>query len=251
MGKVLLKKRIQEEYAFACEEIKNKKLLAIPGFKGSPKRTFNEPPNKNWGLTTGKIRKNGSPGDITTIDRLMKMVNLNLISEENFANYKGNVSLHKLIGSNHSDAKYIMLFLVNRIKKKYPELFSDGNASVEFGVEENLVGTEGARKTVVINTYERNRDLRNKKIRECKGDCRCSICGFNFEEIYGDIGKNFIHVHHLHALSDIGTAHKVSLDDLILVCPNCHAMLHHRNPMYKPEDIKALINKGNESDKNN
>ena len=175
----------------------------------------------------------------------MKLIDLNLITEEDFANYKGEVSLHKLIGYNNSDAKYIMLFLLGRVKEKHPEVSSLLEERLiitnDFGEEEETVKTEGARKTIMINTYERDRSLREKKIKANNGDCTCSICGFNFEKVYGDIGKGFIHVHHLQALSEIGSAHEVKLDKLILVCPNCHAMLHRRKPMYKPKDIKAMI----------
>ena len=49
----------------------------------------------------------------------------------------------------------------------------------------------------------------------------------NFEEMYGEIGKGFIHVHHIIPLNSIGKEYVVNFrNDLIPVCPNCHAMLH-------------------------
>lgn len=51
----------------------------------------------------------------------------------------------------------------------------------------------------------------------------------NFEEVYGEIGKGFIHVHHIVPLSEINSEYKVNYkDDLIPVCPNCHSMLHKK-----------------------
>ncbi|HHE7415551.1 TPA: HNH endonuclease, partial [Klebsiella pneumoniae] len=47
---------------------------------------------------------------------------------------------------------------------------------------------------------------------------------------------------HLIPLSDI--KENYSLDpkkDLIPVCPNCHAMLHRRNPPFSPEELKSII----------
>ena len=55
----------------------------------------------------------------------------------------------------------------------------------------------------------------------------CYVCNFNFKEFYGEIGKDFIHVHHLKPLSEIGEKYKLDpIQDLRPVCPNCHAMLH-------------------------
>ncbi|MBE2217886.1 MAG: HNH endonuclease [Ignavibacteria bacterium] len=72
---------------------------------------------------------------------------------------------------------------------------------------------------------------------------KCQICGFDFEEKYGDIGKGFIHVHHKVDISTIGKEYEVDFKkDLIPVCPNCHAMLHKRKPAYSIDDLKQLIN---------
>jgi len=55
----------------------------------------------------------------------------------------------------------------------------------------------------------------------------CQICKKSLEDIYGEIGKNFIHVHHINFLANTKGTHKVDpIKDLIPVCPNCHSMLH-------------------------
>lgn len=84
---------------------------------------------------------------------------------------------------------------------------------------------EGALKTVYVSRYERNPIARRRCI-EAMG-CSCSVCGFNFEEIYGSVGKGFIEVHHLIPLSEIKENYIVDPKrDLIPVCSNCHSMLH-------------------------
>src|SRR5215510_687494 len=56
---------------------------------------------------------------------------------------------------------------------------------------------------------------------------RCSVCKFTLEEVYGEIGREFIHVHHLRPLSGIAEEYEIDpVEDLRPVCPNCHAMLH-------------------------
>lgn len=95
---------------------------------------------------------------------------------------------------------------------------------------------EGTTKTITVNIYERN-PIARKKCIEYYG-CRCIICGFEFEEKYGDIGKGFIHVHHLKELSEIKNEYEVNpVEDLRPVCPNCHAMLHKRKPAFTIEEL--------------
>lgn len=76
-----------------------------------------------------------------------------------------------------------------------------------------------------VNRYERSSIARMKCI-EHHG-AKCAICGMNFGERYGDVGEGFIHVHHLKPLHTIGQDYVVDYkNDLISVCPNCHAMIH-------------------------
>ena len=103
---------------------------------------------------------------------------------------------------------------------------------------------EGAVTTTKINMYERN-PIARKKCIEYHG-CKCSICGLSFEEMYGELGKDFIHVHHIVPLNKIGKEYKVNpKTDLIPVCPNCHAMLHRKvnNEYYSVEELKKIVKK--------
>jgi len=102
---------------------------------------------------------------------------------------------------------------------------------------------EGTKKQITVNAYERNPQARKECIKHY--GYKCQICEFDFEKIYGDIGKDFIHVHHIVDISTIGENYQVNpIKDLIPVCPNCHAMLHKRKPAYSPDDIKGKIFKG-------
>jgi hypothetical protein len=99
---------------------------------------------------------------------------------------------------------------------------------------------EGAAIRVSVNAYERNAKARQKCI-EYHG-CACTVCGFDFEGTYGEIGCGFIHVHHIKPLSEIGAQYEVNpIQDLRPVCPNCHAMLHTQSPAMSIEKLKALI----------
>lgn len=101
--------------------------------------------------------------------------------------------------------------------------------------------TEGKSKTISVNIYERNNQARKECIEHF--GMNCQVCGFNFMERYGEIGKNFIHVHHKIEISTIGKKYRINpKTDLIPVCPNCHSMLHKRKPAYSIAELKKIIN---------
>ena len=103
---------------------------------------------------------------------------------------------------------------------------------------------EGIKKTVLVNSYERNPIARSKCIKYY--GAQCVVCHLDFEKVYGDIGKGFIHVHHLTKLSDIGKGYEVNpIKDLNPVCPNCHAMLHKKNPPYTIDELRLKLQSTN------
>lgn len=133
-------------------------------------------------------------------------------------------------------------YINNNEKLKEIERVLNSNTSIypEEIIDDNQSITEGAKKSVIVNIYERNPKARQKCLDE--HGYVCSICTFNFEKIYGEIGKNFIHVHHIKPLSEIDEKYEIDpVKDLCPVCPNCHAMLHRKNPTYSIEEIKNKI----------
>jgi 5-methylcytosine-specific restriction enzyme A len=99
---------------------------------------------------------------------------------------------------------------------------------------------EGALKQITVNSYERNQEARARCIQHY--GTRCQVCGLDFVEKYGEIGQGYIHVHHLIPISGIGVQYTIDpIQDLQPVCPNCHAMLHRKEPPYSINDLKKII----------
>lgn len=99
---------------------------------------------------------------------------------------------------------------------------------------------EGAKRTITVNSYERNSTAR----RICIGHygATCVICDFKFEDVYGELGRGYIHVHHVVPLSEIDAEYIVDpIQDLRPVCPNCHAMIHRKVPAHTIEGIRAVL----------
>lgn len=87
--------------------------------------------------------------------------------------------------------------------------------------------------------YERDSDARQRCI-EYYG-CRCQVCGMSFEEVYGEIGRDFIEVHHLVPISERGGDYIVDpIQDLIPLCSNCHSMIHRTSgERHSLHDLKS------------
>ena len=109
--------------------------------------------------------------------------------------------------------------------------------------EEVLVGqtfAEGNVQRIVVNRYER--DLRARKACISRHGTICSVCGFDFAKIYGEAMAGFTHVHHLKPLATVGEGYQIDpVCDLRPVCPNCHAVIHRREPPYSIEEVQQLL----------
>jgi 5-methylcytosine-specific restriction protein A len=100
--------------------------------------------------------------------------------------------------------------------------------------------TEGTPNQAVVTKYERNPFARKTCINHY--GVICAVCGFNFESVYGKLGKGFIHVHHLKQVASVGEEYNIDpVKDLRPVCPNCHAMIHRRKVPYSIEEIRERI----------
>ena len=98
---------------------------------------------------------------------------------------------------------------------------------------------EGALRRITVDAYER--DPRARKACLAHHGTKCILCGFNFEEIFGPLGKGFIHVHHVRPLAEIGEKYIVDpITDLVPICPNCHAMIHRKSPVLTINEMRKI-----------
>lgn len=100
--------------------------------------------------------------------------------------------------------------------------------------------SEGTPNQILMTKYERNPFARKACIEHY--GLSCAICGFNFLDKYGDIGKDFIHVHHIRQISTIGKKYTIDpIKDLRPVCPNCHSMIHRTKTPMSIEELKRRL----------
>ena len=104
---------------------------------------------------------------------------------------------------------------------------------------EEIVYFEGKRYSVSSTAIERDGSAR-KKCLEHFG-YSCNVCTINFKEEYGEIGENYIHVHHRVDIAHFSGEHIIDpAKDLIPLCPNCHAMVHTEKPAMSIDKLKSI-----------
>ncbi|WP_416434875.1 EVE domain-containing protein [Priestia megaterium] len=130
-----------------------------------------------------------------------------------------------------------------KVQAKSIQLYKSVRSDIEAQELEEGNGIEGIKKSYHVNKYERDPKNRKKAI-EIHG-LNCYVCGFNFEEVYGERGRDFIEIHHIKPLSSLKEAVAINpKTDLVPLCANCHRMIHRRkNEVLTVEQLKALTKK--------
>jgi predicted HNH restriction endonuclease len=72
------------------------------------------------------------------------------------------------------------------------------------------------------------------------GKLDCDVCGFDFARIFGQLGEGFIEAHHVKPVSTLDGLTPTKLNDLALVCSNCHRMLHRAKPLLLPDELRSI-----------
>jgi 5-methylcytosine-specific restriction protein A len=102
---------------------------------------------------------------------------------------------------------------------------------------------ETKRKLTSHYRIDRSRAIRRAKIEEfsCQyGAVYCENCAFDFFQRYGERGRDFIEVHHKIPLAALLPNVVTYLSDLLLLCSNCHRMVHRRRPNLSPQELSDI-----------
>jgi len=108
--------------------------------------------------------------------------------------------------------------------------------------EEEFV--EGRILTRLHRWKERNRravERKKQMVLEKEGRLACEVCGFDFAEVYGRLGAGFAECHHVVPVAELREGHQTRLSELVIVCANCHRMLHRSRPMLSVEELREIV----------
>lgn len=168
----------------------------------------------------------------------------------NLAEYKNERYFITNVGKAFLENKYEEYEYVNagyfdaKAQEKANDELLKNSSNTYFVPEEEIA--EGKLITTNIKTRKRSKKLRNfafdhyKKLNQIK----CAACGFDFEEKYGDYGKNYIEFHHINPVSVYEEDGKITnleeaRKNLIPLCSNCHKILHRNN--ITVEQLKEVL----------
>lgn len=102
---------------------------------------------------------------------------------------------------------------------------------------------EGRTTEAMVLRRQRNRAARERCLVE--SGYKCYICGFNFEKVYGDIGRGFLEVHHTKPLATYDEEHPIPQSELCALCSNCHSMVHRKREVMDVDELKRLFESNN------
>jgi hypothetical protein len=109
-----------------------------------------------------------------------------------------------------------------------------------------LFAHEGSKSWHLHLVAERSRDLvepKKAQVKKEKGSLGCEACEFNFAEVYGELGADFCEVHHRLQLSELEAPVCTKLDDLAIICSNCHRIIHRTKPLMSIEEFRDHLNR--------
>lgn len=149
--------------------------------------------------------------------------------------------LEEVIWNEFSTNKSLLSEIANSIKKA----LCQQNIHSWTAQEEEESFPEGKVLFRLHKYRERNSNIvkeLKKKAME-KNELRCSVCSFDFYKTYGELGKGFIECHHTVPISKYQfDGSKTKMSDLILVCSNCHRMLHRKRPWLTVKELREILN---------
>ncbi|MFQ6372909.1 HNH endonuclease [Shewanella sp. YIC-542] len=173
---------------------------------------------------------------------------LALMEGREFANVLRSVDLHiRYYNQQGSGKQRALARLLVEFQERAREHYGWTSFRISSPIESDVVKDsqqpvfhEGGCKTIELSVHERDPAARKACIQHFGATCQ--VCGFDFEKTYGTLGQGFIHVHHRVDLALVSNRREVNpIEDLIPVCPNCHAMLHSEMPAMAVEDLKIII----------
>jgi len=118
---------------------------------------------------------------------------------------------------------------------------------IDSDFEENLEMTEDFPEGKIVERKHKARERNSKVTQIAKSDFKtkhgrlcCEICDFDFQEHYGELGKDFIEAHHTIPVSEMTDGDTTRPEDIALLCSNCHRMVHKRRPWLSIKELRKI-----------
>lgn len=120
----------------------------------------------------------------------------------------------------------------------------ESEAPPDYDSDEITEAPEGKVFTRLHRYRERNRGLvetRKNAALRASGRLECEACAFDFAIAYGERGRGFIEAHHTKPVHTLSEGDRTRLEDLALLCANCHRMVHASQPWLTLDQLRATL----------
>lgn len=165
------------------------------------------------------------------------------------SNYEDGCVIAKYYDANKLPTDIELYKDVNNLLETYQQVIYDSiSASTKETADElqeefpSFVAETDLRKMRHHMRIERDDKKLIKEVKKRKGYV-CECCRFDFEKAYGAIGKNYIEAHHKQPIHQLkGQIIKLDAEkDFIVLCSNCHKMIHRLDDPSDLEKLKQLF----------
>ncbi len=152
------------------------------------------------------------------------LTNVSKLDKQIFNEFKANKSLLENLSNKITNAITL---------KKQPKLEIEDEGFIEGAILEKQHKYKERNPTAVKK--------KKRKVLNEQGYLKCEVCGFVFQDFYGELGTEYIECHHIIPLADINIERATKMEELALVCSNCHRMLHRKRPWITISELKKIV----------
>jgi len=153
--------------------------------------------------------------------------------------------LDEVVWDQYADNRVELSAMADIIRTKYQKVTRPSpNTSDAIKIDDDEEFPEGRIIQRLHTTKERSASASRKKKQQViarTGALKCEVCSFDFQLFYGDDGSGFAECHHKKPLQELNREVKIRLEDLAIVCANCHRMLHRIRPWVSVEELRSLL----------
>jgi predicted HNH restriction endonuclease len=175
------------------------------------------------------------------------------LKDKHKAIFKDTTILDAIESVKQQEKTELLLAYLNSLQRKAVELGSMviESEGLSNSGEETADDTEYPEGREAFRIH-RIRERDPKVVREAKkaflkkhGSLYCEACEINFEEVYGERGRDYIEAHHTKPVSQMTEGELTRIEDIAMLCANCHRMIH-RKPMISVNELRALVGSARE-----
>ena len=108
--------------------------------------------------------------------------------------------------------------------------------------EDDEAYAEGKVVVRTVKQRQRNRRLvasaKSRFRNQHDGRLFCEVCGFDFQAVYG---VDYIEAHHTEPIAALDAETENTVEDVVMLCANCHRVAHTRTPPYTVTELRQMF----------